>query len=42
MRVYDSNGTTIVCTCTKQEREALDDLPPVHFVASERYASVDD
>lgn len=36
MNAYDANGTQIVCTVTKAEREAQDELPPVHFVQPEQ------
>lgn len=35
MTHQDANGGILVCTVTKAEREAQDNLPPVHFVQHE-------
>ena len=42
MRYFDKHGAQIVGTCTKQEREAMDDLEPVHFVMPEYMVGVGD
>lgn len=35
MTHFDANGSQVVCTATREERLALDDAPPIHFVAHE-------
>lgn len=35
VRHFDANGAAIVCTSTREERLAADDLEPVHFVQHE-------
>lgn len=42
MRHYDRNGAQIVCTSTKSECEAQDELEPVHFVTAEYMVGVGD
>lgn len=42
MRTYDAHGAQVVCTSTREERMALEDVEPVHFVGHEARGWLED